>query len=113
MTVGIFTAMWVGFGVVTAIAAAARGRNFLGWLVLGCLFGVFGLLSVLVMRPVAQSSTANTPTGWSTTPDHGTPGGAVASHRNTTISTRGDGYWAMGEYFTTIEAAKAYIDRYA
>lgn len=42
--------IWIGLGVVTALAAQARGRSFLGWLAIGCLTGVFGLVAVLVME---------------------------------------------------------------
>lgn len=41
--------VWIAFGVVTALAAQARGRSFVAWLVIGCLTGVFGLIAVLVM----------------------------------------------------------------
>jgi len=44
--------IWIGFGIVTALAASARGRSFFGWLVIGCLTGVFGLIAVLVMNRV-------------------------------------------------------------
>jgi len=42
--------IWLAFGIVTALAAQARGRSFLGWLVIGCLTGIFGLIAVLVME---------------------------------------------------------------
>lgn len=42
--------IWIAFGVVTAIAANARGRNPLIWLVIGCVAGIFGLIAVLVME---------------------------------------------------------------
>jgi len=44
--------IWIGFGVVTALAASSRGRSFFGWLIIGCLTGVFGLIAVLVMNRV-------------------------------------------------------------
>jgi hypothetical protein len=44
-----FIVIWIAFGIVTALAAQARGRSFAIWLVLGCLTGVFGLIAVLVM----------------------------------------------------------------
>lgn len=47
-----FIVIWIGFGIVTALAAAARGRNFFGWLIIGCLTGIFGLIAVLVMNRV-------------------------------------------------------------
>lgn len=45
-----FIVLWIGFGVVTALAANARGRSGGLWLVIGLLFGIFGLVAVLVME---------------------------------------------------------------
>jgi predicted outer membrane lipoprotein len=42
--------IWLAFGVVTALAADARGRRFWVWLLIGLLTGVFGLIAVLVME---------------------------------------------------------------
>lgn len=44
--------IWLGFAVVTALAAASRGRSAFGWFLLGCVFGIFALLAVLVMERV-------------------------------------------------------------
>ena len=41
---------WIAFAFLTALAAQARGRSFGGWLLIGCLFGVFALIAVLVMQ---------------------------------------------------------------
>jgi hypothetical protein len=49
MEVWIF--IWLAFGVVTALAAGARGHSAVLWGVLGCIFGVFALLAVLVIKP--------------------------------------------------------------
>lgn len=46
----MFIFIWIGFAVVTALAAAARGRSFIGWLMIGALTGIFGLIAVLVME---------------------------------------------------------------
>lgn len=46
----MFLVIWIALGVVTAIAAQARGRSFIGWLVIGLLTGIFGLIAVLVME---------------------------------------------------------------
>lgn len=60
-----FLLIWIGFGVVTALAAAARGRSAGAWLVIGCLTGVFGLLAVLVMeRQTGQGEGASHPLRW-------------------------------------------------
>lgn len=50
-----FVVGWAGFAVVAALAAAARGRDPVGWLALGALFGAFALMAVLVMRPVTPA----------------------------------------------------------
>lgn len=42
--------VWIAFGIVTALAAQARGRSFVGWLLIGCVTGIFGLIAVLVME---------------------------------------------------------------
>ena len=47
--------IWLAFGVITALAAHARGRSFIGWLLIGCLTGVFGLIAVLVMRNLSET----------------------------------------------------------
>jgi len=47
--------VWLAFGVVTAFAAHARGRNFIIWLIIGSLTGVFGLITVLVMENQKQT----------------------------------------------------------
>lgn len=49
MEVWIF--IWLAFGVVTALAANARGHSAVLWGVLGCIFGVFALIAVLVIKP--------------------------------------------------------------
>lgn len=45
-----FVFIWIAFGIVTGLAAQARGRDFLPWLLIGCVTGVFGLIAVLVME---------------------------------------------------------------
>ena len=46
----MFYVIWIGFGVVTALAASARGRNPIAWFLIGCIGGVFALIAVLVME---------------------------------------------------------------
>lgn len=48
----MFWAIWLGFAIVTALAAHARGRNPLAWFGIGFIGGVFALIAVLVMAPV-------------------------------------------------------------
>lgn len=42
----------VCMGLPTALVASARGRNFLGWLVIGTIFPIFGLILALVLPDV-------------------------------------------------------------
>lgn len=50
----LWSFVWIGFAVITALAASARGRSGIGWFLLGCLFGVFALIAVLVMGHKAR-----------------------------------------------------------
>lgn len=52
-----FVLIWLGFAIVTAIAANSRGRGAGGWFFLGLIFGVFALIAVLVMPQVEASQT--------------------------------------------------------
>lgn len=45
-----FIIIWALFGIVTSLAASARGRDPLTWFVIGCIGGVFALVAVLVME---------------------------------------------------------------
>lgn len=49
-----FLIIWIALGVVTALAAQARGRDFLPWLLIGTVTGVFGLIAVLVMEDLSK-----------------------------------------------------------
>ncbi len=49
----MFVVVWIGFAVLTAIAASSRGRSGAGWFLLGLIFGVFALVAVLVMPRVS------------------------------------------------------------
>ena len=50
----LFIALQFGFAVVTGIAATARNRSFLPWMLIGLIFGIFALLAVLVMQREAE-----------------------------------------------------------
>lgn len=50
-----FLFVWLGFAIVTAIAANARGHSAGMWFVIGILGGVFALIAVLVMKPGSGS----------------------------------------------------------
>jgi endogenous inhibitor of DNA gyrase (YacG/DUF329 family) len=47
------------FGTVTALAAKSRNRDPMNWFWIGLLFGVFGLIAVLVMREEDDSDDDN------------------------------------------------------
>ena len=38
-------AVWIVCGITAAIIGSAKGRNPLGWLAIGFLFGLFGLIA--------------------------------------------------------------------
>ncbi len=42
--------IWLLFGIVTAVAASNKNRDVVGWFILGCLFGPFALVLVLIMK---------------------------------------------------------------
>jgi hypothetical protein len=52
---------WFAFVILTAIAAGARGRSVLGWLLLGFVFGIFALILVLILPNRKQDALAPTP----------------------------------------------------
>ena len=54
----MFIAIWIAFAVITAIAANARGRSGIAWLLIGGLTGIFGLVAVLVMKDLSKETTA-------------------------------------------------------
>jgi hypothetical protein len=52
--------LWLVFGVLCAMAAGSRGRGAGGWFFLGCLFGPFALVAVLVMQNLKGSPRVDT-----------------------------------------------------
>ena len=50
----LFITLWIAFAVLTGVAATGKNRGFLPWLCVGALFGVFGLIAVLVMKPEVE-----------------------------------------------------------
>lgn len=44
--------IWIMFGVTAAVIATSKGRSFIGWLILGLLFGIFALVAVCAMPGV-------------------------------------------------------------
>lgn len=54
--VEVFLVIWALFGIVTALAAKARGRDPVGWFFIGLIGGIFGLIAVLVMKDESKRS---------------------------------------------------------
>jgi hypothetical protein len=48
--------IWIAFGVVTALAAKARGRDPVVWLFIGAIGGLFGLIAVLLMKDLGEGA---------------------------------------------------------
>ncbi len=41
--------IWFAFAILTGLAAKKRNRNAGGWFLIGLVFGIFGLIAVLVV----------------------------------------------------------------
>ncbi|MGD9818321.1 MAG: hypothetical protein AB7V04_06435 [Desulfomonilaceae bacterium] len=54
-----FVAIWILFGIFSAIFAGQKNRSTVGWFLIGCLFGPFGLL-VLAFPKVNDLSSVST-----------------------------------------------------
>ena len=55
--IAVFAFLWIGLGVTSSVIAAAYGRDFILWLVLGVLFGLFALVLVIALpKPEAVAS---------------------------------------------------------
>ncbi len=52
--------LWLVFGVVCGIAASSRGRGAGWWFFMGCLFGPFALVAVLVMQNLKNAPSPST-----------------------------------------------------
>lgn len=105
-----FWFVWLGFAIVTALAAGSRDRSALGWFFIGLLGGVFALLAVLVMRPGGQTSApVQIADSWSPGTASGPKGRVISYHMAEMIHEHGDFYWAMGQTFRTIEEATDHI----
>jgi hypothetical protein len=98
--------IWLGFGVVTALAASARGHNPWLWLFIGCVFGFFGLLAVLVIKPneATATNTAQIPVAPSDRP------GDLAQHYQGYEIRHGySGFIVDDRRFKSIDDAQEYI----
>jgi hypothetical protein len=107
----VFIYIWVGFAVVTALAAATRDRSAVGWFFIGLLGGIFALIAVLVMRLGERvEATATSQPNW--TPGQGSKpkGPVIAVHKGELIHEDGEYFWTQGRTFRTLEAAREQID---
>lgn len=112
----MFIVIWIGFAVATALAAQGRGRDFLPWLLIGAATGVFGLIAVLVMKPVEAAATASLPLfPTASNPTNGptpmTNGGAyvLETYLGHEIEQRATGIYAAGTMHDTVQAARDFI----
>ena len=101
-----FIFIWLGFAVVTAIAAHARNHSATLWFMIGLLGGIFALLAVLVMRPGEPSNNAPRPIGPGVIPVDGT----AERYRGTIIHRNGDFFSVNGIVHRDIETARAAVD---
>lgn len=49
--------VWLVFAVLAAVVAGSKGRSAFGWLLLGCVFGIFALIAVALMPKLAPAGT--------------------------------------------------------
>ncbi|ANL10295.1 hypothetical protein AMJ96_CH02647 [Rhizobium sp. N113] len=54
----VFT--WLICGVVTGIIASSKGRAGVGWFLIGCLLGIFGLILIACLPSLHSSGTGAT-----------------------------------------------------
>jgi hypothetical protein len=108
--------VWIAFAVITALAAQARGRSFWGWLAIGALTGVFGLIAVLVMERGQPAAPAPAPPGFAplqrtALPPRPEPADVLQLYKGFRIR-RGTGAEVStdGQTFPTLAEAKAWID---
>lgn len=103
--------IWIGFAVVTALAAAARDRSAVAWFFIGLLGGIFALVAVLVMRPGDRAAApAVAETNWTAGMGSKPKGPVIAYHKGELIHEDGEFFWAQGRTFRTLEAAREQID---
>lgn len=53
--------IWIICGFVTAIIGASKGRSFAGWLMIGLLLGIFGIILVACMPAVSNDASRAQP----------------------------------------------------
>lgn len=104
----------LGFGVVTALAASARGRNPAGWFFIGLFTGVFGLLAVLVMEDLSKRATAAEAAPPAPRPAPAPQprhGDLVETYEGHKITRTAKGFRTDGREFPYLVDARRHIDR--
>jgi hypothetical protein len=61
----IFLILWLICGVVTGMIASGKGRSGLGWFLIGCILGIFGLILVAVLPSLKMQAVQIAPYGTS------------------------------------------------
>jgi hypothetical protein len=51
---GLLVIFWLFMAVCTALIASRKGRNAVGWFLLGAVFGIFALIIVAILGPADQ-----------------------------------------------------------
>jgi RNA polymerase subunit RPABC4/transcription elongation factor Spt4 len=71
--VALIALIWFGSAVLCSMAAKSRGRDPVGWFILGLIFGVFALAAVLLMQSnrieASRSYTGESDSDTKTCPD--------------------------------------------
>lgn len=44
-----FLVLWLIFGIITGVIASSKGRSGIGWFLIGCIIGIFGIILVAVL----------------------------------------------------------------
>lgn len=104
-----FVFIWIGFAVVTAIAANARGHNAALWGIIGLLGGVFALIAVLVIKPASPSQEA----AGLEQPQSALDDSLIEMHRGVAIRRSGSFVVARGISYPDAAAARRAIDQMA
>jgi hypothetical protein len=61
MTASLFFWLWIASAVLTAVIAAAKDRNFMAWLLLGLVGGLFAAAYVAFAGPARPAELTVTP----------------------------------------------------
>ncbi len=98
--------IWLGFAVVTAIAANARNHPTWLWFGIGLIGGVFALLAVLVMRPGESIAAVVQPRGVGAFSSDG----IAEQYRGVAIRRNGDLFSIDGTLYADIQTARRAVD---